>query len=402
MRSDDLAHDVSAQGLPDLTGLVLPRSVDGVRANALLHRVVSRQYLVRWARALRRLRGVGLDASGHAMAQNVLAAATVDQALELASRPDVTAWIWRSESRHADQHVLDRDLANRLFGDALALGCLEPGEAADLLVDGLLLWPQGGRANGGDVLSDLDPESAVTCGADAQAPRLRSVATVELPRGSRMVGCPVLLPTDSLMSDMGEVDEPVADLDDEVALHFASVVQDGVKVLEGTWPTGLDMISIDVRAVAPLRSYRGLRPLNYSIHGLRGLVCTSKRPDYMLAQTLVHEATHNRFSGILDCTAVVENPESTHFSPFVDAIRPLGYLLHGVLSFVNDVYAAQSYLAGPQTLDPEVSKRVERYVEAKMSHLDLAFANLTSVARPTTAGAQLLAGCDEALKVLHR
>lgn len=348
MRLKDLAADRSAAGLPDLSAIVLAEDATGVAADEQLHRVVARQYLVRLLRAVRKLREDRPDAPQVGKVLEMLDTWDVDEALSWAVRPDVTGWIWRSTRSGADPEALLTQL-----GRCLAL--VPPGTTPSVH-----LGPRRPAA------------PVITTGTGTRAAQLFAWAS--------------------------EDDEEPLDLGPEQARAFAGAVQEGADALAAVWPEGRDMAAIDIQAFAALGNHRGLRPLNFSIHGLRGLVLTSERPAYMLAQTLVHEATHQRFSGILDCVAVVRNPEATHHSPFVDAERPLGHILHGILSFINDVHVAGRHLRVES--DPVERARLERYCALKTDQLRVAEKNLLEVAEPTEHGARLIAGCRSAISRL--
>ncbi|KUM80875.1 aKG-HExxH-type peptide beta-hydroxylase [Streptomyces griseorubiginosus] len=347
MRLKELAADRSAQGLPDLALIVLAEDAEAVAANEQLHRVVARQYLVRLLRGVKRLREDHPGASEPARVLELVDGWEVDEALNWAVRPDVTGWTWRSTMSDAD-----------------------PAQLLDQL---------------GRCLAAEQPQVSVHLG-----PRRTAAPVITTGAGARSA---------QLFAWACEGDEDPLDLTAERAGAFASRVRDGADALAAVWPEGRDMAAIDIQAFAALGNHRGLRPLNFSIHGLRGLVLTSERPAYMLAQTLVHEATHQRFSGILDCVPVVRNPQATHHSPFVDAERPLGHILHGILSFINDVHAADRHLRTES--DPLERGRLERYCALKTDQLRVAEKNLLEVAEPTEHGARIIAGCREAISRLN-
>ncbi|KQW00027.1 HEXXH motif-containing putative peptide modification protein [Streptomyces sp. Root369] len=347
MRLKELATDRSAEGLPDLALIVLAEDAEAVAANEQLHRVVARQYLVRLLRGIKRLREDHPDASPLVRMLELVDNWDVDQALGWAIRPDVTGWTWRSTMSDAD-----------------------PSELLDQL---------------GRCLAAEQPKVSVHLG-----PGRTAAPVITTDAGARSA---------QLFAWACEGDEDPLDFTTERARAFAARVQDGADALAAVWPEGRDMVAIDIQAFAALGNHRGLRPLNFSIHGLRGLVLTSERPAYMLAQTLAHEATHQRFSGVLDCVAVVSNPQATHHSPFVDAERPLGHILHGILSFINDVRAADRHLATES--DPVERGRLERYCALKTDQLRVAEKNLLEVAEPTEHGARLIAGCREAISRLN-
>ncbi|MEV8533078.1 HEXXH motif-containing putative peptide modification protein [Streptomyces sp. NPDC051211] len=352
MRVKDLAADRSAAGLPDLALIVLAEDAAAVAANEQLNRVVARQYLVRVLRAVQRLDAEHRADPALSAVRELLDAMDVDAALAWALRPEVTGWVWRSEAGSADPVAQLRVLADCLAYDPAAAPA------------SVRLGSPGG--SGGP------------------AGRPAPVVTGDgLARGSL------------LLEWASEGDEPAVRLDAARAGAFAARLQAAADLLAEEWPEGLAMAGTDIRAFAALGGHRGLKPLNFSVHGLRGLVLTSERPAYMLAQSLVHEATHQRFSGVLDCVAPVRNPKATHHSPFVDAERPLGHILHGILSFINDAYAAGRHQAVEP--DPVERDRLGRYRQQKVEQLLAAEKNLLEVAEPTPAGERLLAGCRDAI-----
>ncbi|MER5930537.1 HEXXH motif-containing putative peptide modification protein [Streptomyces sp. NPDC002054] len=345
MRVKDLAADRSAAGLPDLALIVLAEDAAAVAANEQLNRVVARQYLVRVLRAVQRLDGEHRADPALSRVRELLDAMDVDAALSWALRPEVTGWVWRAEARSVDPARLLRVLADCLAYDPAAAPAV------------VRLGSPGG------------PAPVVT--------------------GEGLAGGSVLLDW------VAEGDEWPVRLDAARARAFAARLQAAAELLAAQWPEGLALAARDIRGFAALGNHRGLKPLNFSVHGLRGLVLTSERPAYMLAQTLVHEGTHQRFSGVLDCVALVRNPKATHHSPFVDAERPLGHILHGILSFINDAYAAWRHQAVER--DPVELDRLERYRLQKVEQLRAAEKNLLEVAEPTPAGERLLAGCRAAI-----
>lgn len=343
----DLANDRSAAGMPDLAQVVLARDTDAVAANTQLKRVVSRQYLVRLLRLVHRLNHGHQDAGVLPTLRQHLAESDVDQLLTWVMRPEVTGWIWRMETIGA--------------------------ERTDLLDNSDALIPTG-----------VPPLATVRLAAEQPAVPLVTE------HGSAAEA--------RLLAWSADSDERPLNLDLTEARQFATVLQRGADLLASCWPEGSALVATDISAVAPLGGHRGLEPLNFSIHGLRGFVLTSARPAYMVAQMLVHEATHQRFSGILDCVAVVHNPQATHHSPFVAAERPLGHLMHGILSFINDVHAAHRWASFES--DPVERDRLARYCGEKTDQVRLAMKNMLEVAKPTAYGARLLEGCRVALETL--
>ncbi|MFD3544600.1 HEXXH motif-containing putative peptide modification protein [Streptomyces sp. NPDC058655] len=377
MRVRDLAADRSAAGLPDLSLIVLAEGPEAVAANARLNRVVARQYLVRALRAVQRLDGEHRSDPALTAVRELLDAMDVDAALHWALRPEVTGWIWRSEAGSADPARL-----LRLLADCLAY---DPG-AAHAFVRLAGPGPAGAAAPRPGGRPAPRPAGSPAPGpAGSPAP----VVTGDGPAHGSL-----------LLDWASEGDEAAVRLDPARARAFAARLQSAADILAEVWPEGLAVVSTDVRAFAALGGHRGLKPLNFSVHGLRGLVLTSERPAYMLAQSLVHEATHQRFSGVLDCVSLTRNPRATHYSPFVDAERPLGHILHGILSFINDAYAAERYRSTEG--DPVERDRLERYLLQKAGQLRTAEKNLLEAAELTPAGERLMAGCREAISGLSR
>lgn len=127
------------------------------------------------------------------------------------------------------------------------------------------------------------------------------------------------------------------DLGEEDKQALAQALGDGMTILSEEMPEMFDEVTRSVDVLVPVRG-RGLEPLNESVHAMRGLVAISARPDYLAAQSLVHETAHNRLSSLLDVHRLVLNPDREQYrSPFTGSDRPMVNLVHGVFSFVQEV-----------------------------------------------------------------
>ena len=119
------------------------------------------------------------------------------------------------------------------------------------------------------------------------------------------------------------------------ALHAS--VQAGMRVLAEHWPIGLAEVQRSVHTIVALKG-EGLSPMNASLTEFRGLVGTTARPSYLSAQSLIHEAGHNRLDTLLDLVPLTDNPPAQlYFSPFVQTARPMDRIAHGALAFLQDV-----------------------------------------------------------------
>lgn len=382
----------------DLAAVVLPRDERATREVAALEQLTAVQYWVRLVRAVEAERSATRAPSSAAAWERIaehLASVGIERALEMALRPDVTSWVWSArsgsggDSGHPGDRVPGLQLLGHLAGD---LGATEPGgqvPTAPVLPSGggsgaashretgtYLDWPHRRRV----LVNELE-----TAGRTARpVERAEEVAAILVLRP-----CDVL--ARSILPDQ-EGAEETAGAEGEAwraALHEALVTT------RTRWPAGVEAVTGAVRVVGRLHGDAGLRPLNYSMHAARGLVMLSSRPAYMTAQSLVHEAAHNRVSNLVDCFDVFTNPTATAWSPFVALDRPLGHVLHGLVSFINDVHAAQVW---EDVVTGEDVGRLQRYVSLHTERLATAMAGLREVAQPTEPGRRLLQGVEDALE----
>jgi len=406
----DVSRDAARDVPGDLSSLVLPDGPEDVAMIQGLNRTAARQYLVRLLRLLRKLVGSrGHFFKGARLALAVLEEADLDYALRLALRPDITAWIWRAEAADAkDASDLDRLLAALLVGDALYLKVVSEA-ALDSVAKGsaVVLWPQRVRilGVGGQILVGVHDDSA-GMGVSARSADGSCLETVVVSRvSSGMVGPEgvpptsdfvVLDPRDQVIEELAGYEDPMVSADAGQP-GFVVGMQTAVDFLDNVWPAGARAVRVDVQAVGRLGGHWGGKPLNFSVHGYRGLVLSSLRRPYKLAQTLVHEAGHNRFSHVTDCYQTSYNGDVESFSPFVGTRRPINHLLHGIISFVNDVCCA----ARSRTFVPESEKPgLNDYIEVHWGRLQECQRNLRATINPTMHGEQLLAGIDRAVDLV--
>lgn len=346
----------------DLGRVVLPLDDTDLREQRRLDSLARIQYFTRAARIA--------DAIAPAVGET-LRATTAEAALDIGGRPDITSWVWRARSglqdgKYVDSAGLRMELNGHLygdFGDVLGLGGV-PDSDQCTYID----WPGAGRLS-------FDG-----------SPRLRRLELAS--------GFAVVQSSDRLVTSLPSEQEPVESAYPEVHDRWLSAVDDAMSFLAAEWPIGEAALRHTVRALGRLHGKGGLRALNYSVHAARGLIMLSPRPGYMTAQSLAHEGAHNRVSSILDCFDVFKNPSTIGWSSFVGADRPLGHILHGAVSFANDVHVA---LAGRERFDPVEADRIDRYVRLHSGRLDNALKELRRIAVPTTHGRRLLDGLEAAV-----
>lgn len=180
--------------------------------------------------------------------------------------------------------------------------------------------------------------------------------------------------------------------DDKAAL--AEAVGDGMTILRDRAPDAFGEVMRTIDVLVPVRG-RGLDPLNESVHAMRGLVAISARPDYLAAQSLVHETAHNRLSSLLDVHRLIENPDhERHRSPFTGSDRPLVNLLHGVVSFVQEL-ALDARLRGHVREHP--GWELATYDATLVARIDEALTTIRRHAQLTEPGHALVARCVRAL-----
>lgn len=185
-------------------------------------------------------------------------------------------------------------------------------------------------------------------------------------------------------------------LQDDEFESFRATVATGAGLIKTYWPELWSDLKTDISCVAPLSSF-GTIPHNESVHGFRGFIALSARPSYLGAQSLAHEAGHNKFSTICDIFKLFENEENFAFSPFVEDDRPLEALGHGIFSFLQDI-AITKRLEGAVESLPRHS--LDEYYTFTRRKVGLALSLLKETAKLTVRGEEFLHGSELAFNAL--
>lgn len=434
-RSDPLDLDVRRirallqAPLPPLDLRRIPEPEAEVGCNAALRaraaRVHLKRFFVACARGLPLLADRELVASVASIVRS-FAGLDVVSAQGAALRPEFTSWAWfAAEAGRRGDGALFATLCLHLGGVALSTltraGALPEGEALilprstertlQLLGPGRMLvsdapLPERLRvirrgsavrftgATGGEfevALADLGAPGR-SCVAD------RGVSVADLPA---VPGGPVLLRRDAWYERFFPTDpraragQLYVEIGDAEFALFQRCMVEGCVMLAEHWPEAWRELAESISVVMPLRTH-GLVPRNASVHTFRGLITSSARPGYLAAQSLAHEAGHNKFSSVLDCCILYENSEDElYHSLFVDAPRPLSALLHGVISFLQDILVSRRVLGRV----PEIEGApLARYLEKITARVVQSMQTIRAHARLTAAGEGMVQGCEEALR----
>ncbi|MFD9822538.1 aKG-HExxH-type peptide beta-hydroxylase [Streptomyces violascens] len=336
--------------------------------------------------------------------------------LRLVMTPGVTSWTRTAQGATAGGRTLDPRVLLGHLGTFLLPGLLAPqtvtaaevpviAEAGEVVLpaarvalrvpgaEGVLTvraTESGLRVAAGERTLDI-PWACLPDGPDGPAQEHPSVrALTVLPGGPLLTGP---LPWHRIAYPP-EAEGPL-DLGPEDFARFAEDIGSGWDTVRRHWPEAADVVRCTTLHIMPVRS-QGNWPFNFTLPSFRGLVLTSGRPTYLSAQTLVHETGHNRFNSILDVYSVAENAAEEHYSPFVEATRPLVNIFHGVLSFLNDVHMA---IRCVDSFSPADGPAIEPYVDDIAARLGVGLDTLERHARTTEQGAQLLAGFRAAMPV---
>lgn len=391
---------------PDLAHAVLPQAGDNTIA--ALDDLVGLRYLKRLLILARDRanRSVELAAPTQALLDG-LVALPHDVLLGLCRRPEVTSWVWQAEREHTAGYrrtpdVLLPYLALFALPDLLRHRVLPTGASLLLPVDEQGDLPLLAAAQVVQVGAAPRETVAIQVGADvvqvtsaggvlrmsvpavlgaAADPRVRPVP--------RVLDGPVAVGAHPWYSDFLPKNTPLPVPLDPAALHsFAAAVAGGLRTVDTHWQPAGQVVRRVLTQVMPLQD-KGNEPWNHSVHGFRGLMLTSARRPYLMAQSLCHEAAHNRFSTIVDLYPLATNPEAVVYSPFVFDSRPLVSLLHGIFAFLNDITMAVHCDDGSHD---EAGPSITRYTERLHDQLARAMETLRATMHPTPRGEQLLAG----------
>jgi HEXXH motif-containing protein len=385
---------VATAPAPPTAGFVLPADdVDTPRAlRALLARRTLRRLLLAVAKRAASTRG----ATDRILYQQCVAALQVqdDAALErLGNEPELVGLAATAADglpRHEDP--LAAELARALVPELIAGG--------DETVAFALLPDVGGgftvRRAGLRLVLDDPPEALVArvVAGELQvfvdgrfrrpddAPGVRVAA---LPR-LRGVG-PHLAPGPTTWAARNIRDQEVTAADPAAFARFCAAMESGAAQLAAAWPAAWREVADGVRWLLPL-SDRGRAPHNYSVHALRGMIASSPRDGHRCAQTLAHEAGHNRLSTILDLFELCADPARVVHSPVVAAPRPLSFVFHGCYAFAQDIALTERLLPGAPA---DARPSLQRYLDECRAKAGAALDVLTREAELTRVGATVVA-----------
>lgn len=175
--------------------------------------------------------------------------------------------------------------------------------------------------------------------------------------------------------------------------EFCGAMLSGAEALAAAWPAAWREVREGIRWLLPLPD-RGPAAFNYSVHAFRGLIVSSPRRNHRCAQTLAHEAGHNRLSTLLDLVDLCADPSRVVTSPVVNAARPISFVFHGCFAFIQDVVVTERLL--PSASNSERAS-MERYLDEARRKTAEALKVLRRETAPTAVGEVVLSEIAEAL-----
>lgn len=209
-------------------------------------------------------------------------------------------------------------------------------------------------------------------------------------------GGPHLSPAPTAWVARNVRDQLLVAVDPPAFERFHHAMRSGAELLARAWPAAWHEVAAGLRWLLPLPPGDGLEPHNYSVHAFRGLVVTSPRRDHRCAQTLVHEAGHNRLSTILDLLPLCADPAQVVVSPVVRAERPMSFVFHGCFAFAQDVALTERLLSMAPAGE---HASMERYLDETRRKAGAALELLRREATLTAVGSTV---ADEIAQVLGR
>lgn len=141
--------------------------------------------------------------------------------------------------------------------------------------------------------------------------------------------------------------------------QWVGCLRDASSLMRNVSETTYRAVADNTSIILPLTS-KGILPYNVSVQGLRGVIALSARPPYMMAQSLAHEAAHNRCSSLMELDSLALNPSLVVYSPVVNRDRPLLAVIQGAYAFSVD-YSLSLKLAQIADAHPDLSH--EKYLE---------------------------------------
>lgn len=388
---------VAAAPAVPTTGFVLP--TDGSDTHRVLRALLARRTLRRLLMAI---------AQGHASSRQTSARRSYAQCVEallacpdgalerLCSGPELVG-IAADPPAHDE---LAAELSRILLPELAALGsdCAPFGLLPDL-GGGFTLRRAGVRIVAEQALGELQVRIAggswqVMAGGRFHAPHAAPGLRIE-PLPHLLGQGPLLSPAPTAWVAERVRDQELAAVGPADFALFCDAMRSGAETLAAAWPAAWREVADGLRWLLPLPD-RGLAPHNYSVHALRGLVVTSPRRGHRCAQTLVHEAGHNRLSTILDLFELCTDPGRIVESPVVNAPRPMSFVFHGCFAFAQDVALTARLLP----LAPAAERAsMARYLDEVRNKARAAMDLLRREAHTTSVGAAVL---DEISQVLDR
>lgn len=174
--------------------------------------------------------------------------------------------------------------------------------------------------------------------------------------------------------------------------EIASCLRAAVDLLDEHYPAAGIAFRSDIRTLLPLPS-TGHRANNYSLPMFRGLIATSAREPYMVAQALAHETAHNQVNSLLEVARLCMNPTEQVISPVVRAARPLTALFHGCVAFAQDVQLSRALIA----VGHADRERIGRYLSGRIATIAETVEILRGTAELTPLGEAIIAEISEVL-----
>lgn len=159
------------------------------------------------------------------------------------------------------------------------------------------------------------------------------------------------------------------DINEENFSTWYQCLRESMSLLKKYWSEGWNEFKENIFQLAPLKPETFNNPQNYSLHSLRGMIFTSFRPPYMIAQSLMHEAGHNKFSTVLDlCTITKNSFEEKYYSPFVQIDRPLSFIIHGIFSFLRDLDISYRLINNLTEANTESIEKYIKLIQPRLQH----------------------------------
>lgn len=247
------------------------------------------------------------------------------------------------------------------------------------------------------------PEIEIPVGAIVASNRVETNRVCVAPLPSTQLGHIVVLRTSAWFSEFfpkteaeGRASPLYLDIPDDELNSLREEMNRAMHLLDKHWPAARAEIERGIGLILPVHS-RGLRAHNASVAGFRGLITSSVRPAYMLAQSLVHEAGHNKLSSLLDVVRLSQNADDELFySPFVDTSRPITALIHGVYAFLQDIHITRRMLSGGVAGLSEAP--MEKYLQKIEARVRSTVATIRAHARLTEHGEVLVSGIERGLE----